>query len=914
MIGQTIAHYQIIEHLGTGGMGEVYLAVDSKLDRKVALKFLPAQMSAQPDAKARFLQEARAASALNHPNICTIHDIQEHDGRVFIVMEYVEGQTLRERTTPFSLKQVIEIGIQIADGLAAAHERGIVHRDIKTENIMLRKDGIVQIMDFGLAKLRGASRLTKEGSTIGTVGYMSPEQVQGLDADHRTDLFSLGVVLYELLGGQMPFKGVHETAIMYEIVNVDPQPLSAMRPDIDPELDRILLDCLQKDPDERCQSAKEVARDLRRFKVDSGRRRVSQVSTVRPAYSTGSVSTATMPPPPGAMPPAAFPEKPGRFMRLLPWGVALVAVLALLVATDIIHVAVWKTSEGRPGGKPVRFAIPAPPGHSLALEGAGNLAVSPDGRQIAFGAVDSLQTAHIWLRPVDSFSARMLPGTEDGYYPFWSPDGRYIGFFTRVGKLKRIDINGGPPLNLCDVPSGRGGSWNSDGTIVYSPNTRSGLFRVSSAGGVPAPVTPLDSAVQQMTHRWPWFLPDGNQFLYLVRRGGGGVTAGDDTIYVGSLDGSVDRELMACEANAAFANGHLLFTRDQTLMASRFDPKKGEFLGEPFPLADEVYVDAGFNSAVFSASANGTLAYLTGEGGVGARILRHARNGEILDTISDLESLGNCGLSPDGSRLAVDIDDDASGNTDIWVFDLTRGVKTRLTFDPAADMSPVWSPDGRQIYFASSRTGKFDIYRKNSSGTGEEELVIESKASKWPISLSSDARTLIVYGLGDRGIGDDIWSLPLDPESGAAAGELTPFQQTEFDEDDAHLSPDGRWLAYACNETGRYDVYVRPFPGPGGKWQISTTGGDFPAWRSDGRELYYISAEGMAMAVEVDGAGASLDAGEPRPLFPASALNSNLPWAVSGDGQEFILVTRGQGTASSAINVIVNWNAEIEDR
>jgi len=675
MIGQTISNYKITAKLGAGGMGEVFLAEDSKLDRKVALKFLPPQMSAQPDAKARFLQEARAASALNHPNVCTIYDIQEHDGQMFIVMEYVDGSTLRDRAQPFTLKQVIEIGIQVADGLAAAHEKGIVHRDIKTENIMVRKDGIVQIMDFGLAKLRGASRLTKEGSTIGTVGYMSPEQVQGLDADHRTDLFSLGVVLYELIAERMPYNGAHETAIMYEIVHVDPQPLSAVKPDIDPELDRIILDCLQKDVRERCQSASEISRDLRRFKVDSGRKRVSRVSTIRPAYSaieTAPDSAVTQSR--ATMAPQRSIRKPRSLAALTPWVLAGVLALALIYA-------VFGPGGDRNDGGVYRFSVNAPKGHNLVVEGAGNLAISPNGRLIAFAATDSTQSSRLWIRPVDKLVAQQLPGTEEAWYPFWSPDNRHVGFLTRTGKLKKIDVTGGPPVILCDAGSGRGGTWNENGDIVFAPGAASGLLRVSSAGGVPAPLTNVDTTRQQNSHRWPWFLPDGNRFLYLVRLGVGGVESPDDSVWIGSLDGSINRPLMQSDGNAAYANGYLLFPRDRTLMARPFDPGAIGEMGDPFPIAEEVFFDAGFNNAVFSASSNGALSYLSGAGVAGYRIVWYDRKGNVTDTLGDIGLYGNCRLSPSGSQFAINLAEPASGNQDIWVFDLERNVRTRAPPD-----------------------------------------------------------------------------------------------------------------------------------------------------------------------------------------------------------------------------------------
>ncbi|GAB4325125.1 MAG: hypothetical protein Kow0074_18560 [Candidatus Zixiibacteriota bacterium] len=903
MIGQKIAHYQIVEKLGQGGMGEVFLAEDGKLDRKVALKFLPDHVSLEGDVKARFLQEAKAASAFTHPNVCTVHDIVESDGRMFIVMEHVDGQTLRDKRDALSLTQIIEIGAQVADGLAAAHQQGIVHRDIKSENIMLRRDGIAQITDFGLAKLRGvASRLTKEGSTLGTTGYMSPEQALGQDVDHRSDIFSLGVVLYELLTGQMPFTGAHEAAIMYEIVNVEAAPPSAINPDLDPEIDRILLECLQKEPDERYQSAREVAKDLRRFKRDSGRKRVSRIS-----QSRLSVSRA-----PSRVSRTDRQETAGesggrRSLGWLPWAVSAVLGLALL------YVAFGRGPANNATGA-YRFSLHPPDGLGLAIEGGGNLAVSPNGRYIVFAAVDSLQTPTLWLRPIDRLSAQQLPGTELAWYPFWSPDSRYVGFFTQNGKLKKIDVTGGPPVVLCDAQSGRGGSWNQNGDIIFSPASFSGLWRVSAAGGVPTQITYPDSTGERNTHRWPTFLPDGDHFLYYVRTGTGGMDTSDDSVHVAALDGSMDRALFQSEGNAIFASEHLLFTRDRTLMAQPFDPNGLEYLGDPFPIAEDVYFDAGFNNAVFTASANGTVSYLTGAGTVVNQLLWYDRSGAIIDSLGGVGVYGNCRLSPDGSHFAVEMQERNSGNNDIWVFDLERNVKTRLTFDPRNDMSPVWSPNGKFIYYASFQTGNFDIYRKNASGAGDATLIYHSTKSKWPISMSRDGRTLIVHGIGDVGIGDDIWSLPIDPVTGDAVGELTPFQQTEFDEDDAHLSPDGRWLAFSSNETGRYEVYVRPFPGPGGKWQISNTGGDFSYWSDDGRELFYIAADGAVMVVEVDGRGSSFRAGEPRRLFGTKTFSTNSPWSVTSDGQKFIVVSLGVGEAENRIDVVVNWTSEVESR
>ncbi len=904
MIGQTIAQYRILQHLGSGGMGEVYLAEDAKLDRKVALKFLPAQMSAQPDAKARFLQEARAASALNHPNVCTIYDIQEHDGRMFIVMEYVEGKTLRDHTQPFTLKQVVEIGIQVADGLAAAHEKGIVHRDIKTENIMVRKDGIVQIMDFGLAKLRGASRLTKEGSTVGTMGYMSPEQVQGLDTDHRTDLFSLGVVLYELITGQLPFKGVHETAIMYEIVNVDPQPLSAIKPDIDPEFDRIILDCLQKDVRERCQSASEISRDLRRFKVDSGRRRVSRVSTIRPSLSVAEgpavLSTAAMSAAPSSV------RSDGRWKWL-----AIGAAAAAVVAATAFFL-ILKTYSESSSGHTLRFAVPAPQGMSLGVPDGGNIAISSDGQRLVLAATDSSGTTHLWLRPMNSLTAERLPGTEGAAYPFWAPDNRQVGFFAG-GKLKKIDVTGGPPLTLCDAVDGRGGTWNREGIILFAPDPLGSLSRVRASGGVPAVATHVDSLQTTITHRWPQFLPDNNKFLYFVRKGPGTAANSADSVWVGSLDGSVNRALMPAISNVAYARGFLYFLRDKTLMAQPFDAPSAKLSGDPFPVAEDVSYVATRNVAAFSVSEEGTLAYQSGPGGASARLLWYDRTGRCIDTLGDPGLYANCSLSPNGQYLAVDLNDAAAANVDVWVYDLNRKVGTRLTFGSGYDGSPIWSPDGNYIFFSSVRDSSIGLYRKPSSGAGDETLLLASNRNKFPMDCAPDGKHLVFISPGNKGNGDDLWILSLADGGAKAALDPVPFQQTDFDEDDARFSPDGRWLAYASTETGHEQVYVRPFPGPGGKWQISTETGDFPLWRRDGKELFYVTENNMLMAVDVNGSGSSFQVSRPRQLFPVTSPGGSEFYDVTADGQRFIVISGNSGP-SSMVNVVMNWDASLKSK
>lgn len=905
MIGQTIAHYKIIEHLGSGGMGEVYLAVDSKLDRKVALKFLPAQMTAQPDARARFLQEARAASALNHPNVCTIYDIQEHDGQMFIVMEYVEGQTLRNHKQPFTLKQVVEIGVQVADGLAAAHEKGIVHRDIKTENIMIRKDGIVQIMDFGLAKLHGASRLTKEGSTVGTVGYSSPEQIQGQDTDHRTDLFSLGVVLYELISGELPFKGVHETAIMYEIVNVDPQPLAAIKPDFDPELDRIILDCLQKDPDERCQSAKEVARDLRRFKVSSGRSRTSRVSTIRPAYASGSAVSGV--PSSVAIPPPVSSPRGVKIRSLVPW------VLAAVVSAALVYSLLLGSSDQSINSGRVRFTIPPPQGQSLNTLTPNNVVLSPDGTRLALIALDSSGGQNLWIRPLNSLLPVKIEGTAGAMFPFWSPDSRFVGFFAG-GKLKKIDVAGGVPTTICDAPDGRGGAWNREGTIVFAPDQFGGLSRVAAGGGTASAITKLDTLQGHTTHRWPCFLPDGEHYLYYARYSAAG-DAERDVIYIGSLSDSSSQVLMHHLGNVIYARGHLLYVRAGALFAQRFDTDKLALAGDPFPLDDGITHNANYNSDVITASESGALAWLRGASGGHSQLVWFDRTGRALDSVGEPAQMFNCDLSPDDQRVAVQLVEE-KGGSDIWIYDLKRGLRTRFTFDDEDERMPVWSPDGTKILYSMWRVQNSILYIKNADGSGQPQLVYEGRGRYRPFAWSADGRHVLCRVQGSdttaTAVGDDdIVAVSVVTGQSTSGGEAIPVVVTAFDEDAGDFSPDGRWVTYASSESGAYEIYVRRFLGSGGQWQISARGGASARWSHDGSEIVFLNPTGMLTAVKVTARGETIEIGPEEPLGTVVTSLSPSPYDVSSDGQRFVVITPVGSQKTADISVILNWDAEI---
>src|ERR1041384_4243643 len=633
MIGQTISHYKILEKLGEGGMGVVYKALDTKLNRTVALKFLPHRLIQSETDRTRFTQEAQLAATLNHPNICTIYDIAEHDGELFIAMEFVDGQTLREKKGTIGFKQAIDIGVQLADGLAAAHEKGIVHRDIKPENIMIRKDGIAQIMDFGLAKIRGTiTRLTKEGSTVGTAGYMSPEQVQGQDADHRSDIFSLGVVLYELFTGQPPFKGVHETALAYEIVNVDAAPMSSVKSELDPSLDAIILECLEKDPNERAQSAKQVAIDLKRYKRESSRSRASRITAAMPIPKLDSPLRD------------AAPQLRVRGWRTFFWP-AVSGLLALALVAAIVMLKGRDTQSH----SPVRFAITLPRDQVIDLVTYSAAAISPAGSRIVYEA-----SGKLYQRKIENFEAEALPGTEDATSPFMSPDGKWAGFFAE-GKAKKIPLSGGPPVVITDVTDNRGGSWEADGSLVLSTSGRSGLIRVRSDGSERREITKVDSTHGERTHRCPQCLPDGKTVLFTVGMMDSPDYYDDASIDAVNIETGERKEILKGASMARYIpTGHLVFSRGGVLFAVPFDPSSLTVHGTSTPLVQNVSGDPTTGAANFAVSSNGTLAYIPGLFDLANRTLALlSADGSVSTFPAPLRSYMEPSISPDGRQVAV---------------------------------------------------------------------------------------------------------------------------------------------------------------------------------------------------------------------------------------------------------------------
>jgi eukaryotic-like serine/threonine-protein kinase len=890
--GTKLGRYEIREKVGEGGMGEVYLARDTQLGRDVAIKVLPSGLAADADRLRRFEQEASAAGALNHPNILIIHHVDTHDGAPYIVSELLEGETLRHRMSGVALAQrrVTDYATQIAHGLAAAHEKGIIHRDLKPDNIFITKDGRVKILDFGIAKLMQPEgnhsqteiptrRIdTDPGVVLGTVGYMSPEQLKGQTVDHRSDIFSFGAILYEMLSGRRAFHSESAAEMMSAILKEDPPDLSATNQNISPALQRLVHRCLEKDPPARFHSASDLAFALEALSGSS------PVSSQRMTAITPSFARAGI-------------------IKYLPWIVAGVLLVALLTVLPFA-IAYFRNTPARPNV--VRAMIPHP--ENVHLLYFNHMAVSPDGQRLAFVAIGTNGATMLWLRPLAAASVQPLAGTEGAAYPFWSPDSRFIGFFAD-GKLKKIEAAGGPTQTLCDAPRGYGGTWNRDGVIVFAPDFNSALYRVPAAGGASVAL-PLDKSRKEQVQHFPDFLPDGHHFIY---RAGVTISYARDEgngIYVGSLDSSEYKLILRADTYAVYASGHLLFWRDGSLMAQPFDAQSLQLSGEPVPVADQVQMNLAEVRAAFSVSENGVLVFQSGSAvGTLSQLFWYDRDGKREAKVGEALFGANPRLSPDGQRIVAMLFDFKAGGTDLWLYDSALNRKTRFTFDPAFDSNPVWSPDGSRIIFSSDRKTRlvYDIYQKDAGGGRNEESLFESDDYKRPTSCSADGRFLAYARLEGPNRKGDIWILPL-------TGEHKPFpliQTPQFDEAHAQFSPDGRFVAYDSDESGTRQIYVTPFPGPGAKQQVSTTTGEDPIWRKDGKELFFLS-EGKMMAAEVKTNGSDLQIGNAQLLFDAhSGFGGFAHYDVTRDGKRFIVASVGEG-GSAPMNLVVNWTADLK--
>lgn len=920
LIGQTILHYKIIEQVGQGGMGEVYKAQDTKLDRFVALKFLPSQLTASKSDKARFIQEAKAASAMNHPNVCTIHDIQEYNNQLFIVMEFIDGVTLRDNKQTLSEKRILEIGAQVADGLGAAHEKGIVHRDIKPENIMIRKDGIVQVMDFGLAKLfsgNNASRLTKVGTTMGTMGYMSPEQVQGSDVDHRTDIFSLGVVLYELLAGETPFKGMHETAIMYEIVNVDPPPIATIKEGIDPLLDETILECLEKDRDERCQSAKELARNLRKLKRGSSGSKRSRVYNVNskgynmqtsPATSLTAAGTGT-----ADKYKAAGLLKNLFFNRHILW--SLLGILSLAVIILLFFFVLNRIEK-----IPLETKTSILPPKKVVFDNSigNNIAISPDGKYITFVGKDSTGNDKLWVRPVNSITARILTDANVSSYPFWSPDNKFIAYFYN-DKLLKVSLEAGTSLPICDVPNGRGGSWSINGYIIIAPDAYGGLYKVNSSGGKLELVVKTDTTDKGVSLRWPHFLSDGEHFVYMQRAYGSGSSA-QDGIYAASLDGKLNKLLINSPSNTQYVDGYLFYVRQSLLFAHAFDPENFELKGEGIPLAENLQFYPIRNSGTFSVSQIGSLVFQKSNI-LSEKIVAIDNSGKIVNTFftkpTGIGELSRSLLSNDETKIVYDLYDQAEDNVDLWIYDIKRSVNTRLTFNHAIDGVPIWNSDGSKIYYSSNRTeasrasSNFNLFVKNTNGSGNEEVIFTSDYDKYLSDISPDDRYLLISSVNNvrTRTGWDIEILPLFGNK-----KPTEFLATNFYEYNAKFSPNMKWIVYQSDESGKYQIYIAPFDGKSGKWQLSVEGGTNPMFVQNGKKVYFISLNNKIMSVDLNETATTISPGESHEIFVNQNENLSNIYGFYQNGDKVIAgIPLGDNT-HVPITFVTNWQQEIENK
>jgi Tol biopolymer transport system component len=883
--GSRLGPYEILAPLGAGGMGEVYKARDTRLERTVAVKVLPSHMSASPEVRQRFEREAKTISQLSHPHICALYDVGREGETEYLVMELLEGETLSDRLGKgaLPLEQTLRYGTEIADAMDKAHRQGIVHRDLKPGNVMLTKSG-VKLLDFGLAKAmapvapRGSltslptqQGLTQEGTILGTFQYMAPEQLEGKDADGRTDIFAFGATLYEMATGRKAFSGASQASLISAIMQSDPPTISSVQPMSPPALDRVVKKCLAKDPEDRWQNAADLGSELKWI------------------GETGSQAGASAP---------VLARRRNR--ERLAWGLAAIALLLAAAAAL------------RYGHKSAAFAIPMRSSIILTDKSALRaVALSPDGTRLAFVARDSSGKNLLWIRPLDSLVAQALSGTENPSFPFWSPDGRSIGFFAD-GKLKKIDASGGPPQTLCDAPVARGGSWSTEGVILFSPVVDGPLYRVSASGGLSTAVTRLDASRGESSHRWPFFLPDGRHFLYLVVNFGS--SRGDPEkmgIYVRSLDSKEEKFVVAAKSTLAYAPpGYLLFRRERNLVAQAFDAKSFRIAGEPFPVAENIQYFPQTSSALFSASENGLLVWGPESASVLSRLVWLDRSGREIGSLGTEGDLANPRISPDGARVALDITDHQTGNVDVWIYQSTGGVATRLTSDPSLDAGPIWSPDGERIAFMSLRHSHPDLYQKSSSGAGSEESIIQSERTKYPTDWSPDGK-FILFRAVDATTNLELWTVPV-----GSSPKPIPFLKTTFGVSQGQFSSDGRWVAYSSNESGKWEIAVAPFPGPGGNWKVSPAGGSEPRWRRDGKELYYLAPDGKLMAVEVK-AGATFEAGVAKPLFqirrrePISASDL-FSYDVSADGQRFLVNTDTSDVTSAPLTAIVNWTAGLK--
>ena len=872
--GTRLGAYEIQSLIGSGGMGEVYRARDPKLKRDIAIKVLAEKTATDPERRARFEREAQSIAALSHPNIVTVYSVEEAEGALFLTMEYVEGKPFTDLIVKagLPLSQILNVAIPLADAVSAAHQRGITHRDLKPANVMVTADGRVKVLDFGLAKMMEASPvevgatglptgvLTGEGLIVGTVAYMSPEQAEGKPVDHRSDIFSLGVLLYEMATGERPFKGDTSVSVLSSIIKDSPRPVSDLKPALPRELERMVKHCLVKDPEYRYQSAKDLRNELRALEQESN-------------AAGNSVGSA-------AVPTRATPYRE--------WTVWITAVLLVGLASFFAV----RSATIAPPRDPISFAV-FPPEGTVFASAIGNtvnvpsFSLSPDGHAMVFSAEAPGAGPMLWLRPMDQADARQLAGTENAQDPFWSFDSRWIGFFAD-GKLRKIPSGGGAVQVLTQTANDyRGATWGAQDTILLGIGLQP-IVSVSAAGGPTTPVTNIDASREEGSHRFPYFLPDGDHFLYSIL----GTKPDQSGVYGGSLDGKTKKPLLRVNTSAVYAPpGYLLFVDGDTLLGQAFDAQRLELKGQPFLVAEHVGRSTAFLSAV-SASRTGTIAY--------ARPLRQNgrlvwidRQGTLLDSPSAPEGdYTDFRLSPDGAHLAASLVDPKTNVVDIWMTDLTRGSSFRIASGGLVTAAAVWSPDGTRLAFRSNRKGAIEFYDRSAAGGGVDRRLLSLEAYRTdrlgqnliPTDWSPDGRQ-IIFSAPTLESGNDLWLVPIGNEE-----KPTRFIASSAEQLHGNFSPDGRLVAYTSNESGKFEVYVETIPRSDRKWLVSTNGGYEPRWRADEREIYYLSDDRKLMAVAV-GAGPSFAI--PKLLFqthvPAGVSPNRTHYVPSRDGQRFLV-------------------------
>lgn len=876
--GTRLGPYELLELIGLGGMGEVYRARDTRLDRIVAIKVLPQNAVLDPDLRLRVEQEARTVAGISHPHICALFDIGREGQIDYLVMEFLAGETLAARLSqgPLPIAQVMQFGTQIAGALAAAHRHGAVHCDLKPANIMLTRDG-VKLLDFGIAQLRAEragslTTLSPELSTAealpdtgaGTLYYMAPEQLRGDMVDARTDIFALGALLYEMVSGRRPFDGGTMAHVITAILHADPAPLESLPSrGVSAPLEHLIRTCLAKDPDDRWQSAREVHREL---------------SFIAEGRTT-----------------AGAPRRSKRQLWLRG------AILATTIAALLVVAWMWQSRRAAPVAPPSRVQFEVQPAAPATLPPDRIEArVSPDGRHVAFIA-QQRSTTSLWVRSFDAPAAREVAGTDGASQPFWSPDSRSIGFHAQ-GALKRVSLDGSVVQILCLLPTMAGAAWSPRGVIVFSQ--LNGLARIPDYGGTPVPLPPVPGRQADAVSVWPQFLPDGGRYLFRLVRG----PRAAQGVYAGSLDTETFTRVLDTTANVVPGEQYLLAVRSGSLVAQPFDVKSLRLSGEPVVLVDQVMENLGeLAGPSVSVSQTGVLAYRARHNPP-TTLTWFDRSGLARETLSAPPSCRNPEMSPVGRRVAVECLDPAANTRALWVLDTPAGRPARLTTGAADDSDPIWSPDARWIVFSRGRDGGRDLYRRQATGAGQDEPLLRTPRTKYPSSWSRDGK-FILFTSREEKTGWDIWLFPLE------GGSPVPVVSTHAVEIEPQFSPDGRWLAYTSDESGRLEVFVRPFGAAGGPWLISTAGGSDPRWRNDGLELYYLSPDRALMAVSV-GAGAQFEASGPNRLFQARmsgplGLGVRFNYAVGPGGRRFLITADAPEAVPPAIEVVLNWSADI---